>query len=234
MARRPSVLVVQHEDRCPVAMIEPWLEREGVGCDVLRPDRGDRLPPRLDGHDGLLVLGGHMGANDDAAHGWLRPTKDLVATTASAGGPFLGVCLGHQLAAVALGGRVTRNPHGPTRALLPFGPTSEGVEDPFASALSPGDEVLHHNDDVVVELPDGAALLAVAPDGTVQAARFGERAWGVQFHPEVDAGVVRGWARGADLQAEAACAAALESRREELHVTWEALIRRFGRVVAAG
>ncbi len=230
MSPRARVLVVQHEDACPVGLIEPWLAQAGLDCDVLEAHRGRALPVELVDHAALVVLGGRMGANDDADHRWLLPTKALIAATVAAGRPFLGVCLGHQLAAVALGGRVTPNPHGGTRALLPFRATDEGREDPLTSALAPDAPVLHWNNDVAVELPTTAVRLASAPDGTVQAARFGPSAWGVQFHPEVDATAVRRWADGDHRAAEETALAALDTRRHELHRAWEGLIRRFGRI----
>ncbi len=233
MERHPPVLVVQHEDECPVGLVGTWLARAGLSCDVLEAHRGRAVPAELVDHGALVVLGGHMGANDDADHRWLLPTKALIATTAASGRPFLGVCLGHQLAAVALGGRVTPNPHGRARALLPLGATDAGLHDPLLSALAPGSPVLHWNNDVAVDLPPTAVRLATAPDGTVQAARFGPSAWGVQFHPEVDVEIVRGWARGDDPAAEEVALTALVERREELHRSWEGLITRFARITLA-
>jgi GMP synthase (glutamine-hydrolysing) len=232
MSLSRRVLVVQHEDDCPVGLIEVWLAREGLRCDVLEAHRGRALPAGLVDHEALVVLGGRMGAEDDEDHRWLIPTRGLIAGTVASGRPFLGVCLGHQLATVALGGRVRPNPRGGTRALLPFAATAEGRRDPLTSALAPGAPVLHWNDDVAVELPATAVPLATAPDGTVQAARFGPSAWGVQFHPEVDTDIVRRWARGTHPTAEASTLTALGSRRDELHSVWEGLIRRFGRIVA--
>lgn len=230
MSPRPRVLVVQHEDGCPVGLIEPWLAGAGLDCDVLEAHRGRALPAELVEHPALVVLGGQMGADDDADHPWLVPTKALITTTVASGRPFLGVCLGHQLAAVALGGRVTPNPRGRARALLPFGATDEGRRDPLTSARAAGAPVLHWNDDVVVELPGAAVPLATAPDGSVQAARFGTSAWGVQFHPEVDTDIVRRWASGDEPVAEAEALGALDTRRQDLHRAWEGLVRRFGRI----
>ncbi|MGD8200227.1 type 1 glutamine amidotransferase [Ornithinimicrobium sp. W1679] len=231
MTPRPRVLVVQHEDDCPVAMIEPWLADVGLDCDVLAAHRGRAVPAHLVDHAGLIVLGGRMGAGDEARHRWLGPTKALIATVAAGGMPFLGVCLGHQLAAAALGGQV--RPHaGPTRALHPLGATPEGLRDALLGGLGDGPEVLHWNDDVVVRAPAGATVLARTPDGAVQALRLGPRAWGVQFHPEVTGAVVRGWAADRDLSAqEEQVVGELERRTPELHRGWARLVRTFGRTV---
>lgn len=230
---RRRVLVVQHEDDCPVGMIEPWLAREDIECDVLAAHEGRALPAALGEHVGLVVLGGRMGADDDADHRWLTSTKALIAGIAAAGLPFLGVCLGHQLAASALGGQVRRNPEGSLHRLAPFSPTPQGRTDPLTASLPAGTEVLHWNNDVVTALPRGASLLALAPDGTPQAIRFGDRAWGVQFHPEVEPELVASWTPGADARAEARTIAELHDRRTELHGPWETLIRRFGQLAVS-
>lgn len=230
MAAPPRILVLQHEDDCPVGMIEPWLRRAGVDVDVLPAHGGRAVPAALGDHVALVVLGGKMGAEDDAEHRWLLPTRALISATVAADRPFLGVCLGHQLGAVALGGQVRPNPAGPSHALVPFRPTAAGREDPLTGVLAAGSTVLHWNDDVVTELPPGATLLADAPDGTVQAARFGRRAWGVQFHPEVDAAIVGRWSQGPDPDADRTAIAELGRRRSDLHRGWEALLRRFARL----
>lgn len=230
LPRRRRVLVVQHEDDCPAAMVEPWLARAGLACDVLRAHHGRALPVGLGDHAGLIVMGGRMGANDDGEHRHLVPTKALIAATVAAGQPFLGICLGHQLATVALGGQVAPNPHGRTIGLQPWAPTGAGTSDPLTSTLTPGTSVLHWNDDVATRLPSTASRLASAPDGTVQAARFGARAWGVQFHPEVTPEVVNRWREDDDPARERGTMRALSERQSELHRAWERLVRRFARI----
>ena len=120
------VLVVQHQDDCPPALVGDWLVEAGCVLDVRRPYAGDELPDDLADHDAFLVLGGSMGAADDADHHWLAATKALIREAAEGGTPTLGICLGHQLAAVALGGEVTRNPQGQQLGLLPMGWTERG------------------------------------------------------------------------------------------------------------
>lgn len=230
MTVRPRILLIQHEDDCPPGMVEPWLARAGLDCDVLEAHQGRAVPAALGDHAGLVVMGGRMGAEDDADHRHLVPTKALIAGTVAGGWPFLGICLGHQLATVALGGEVRPNPEGQTTGLLSWRPTPDGRKDPLTSVLAPRTPVLHWNKDIATRLPSGATVLATGPDGSVQAARFSACAWGVQFHPEVTPDIVEVWAEGRDPEREKQTIDTLAARKAELHRPWEQLIRRFGRL----
>ncbi|WP_149814777.1 type 1 glutamine amidotransferase [Serinicoccus marinus] len=227
------VLVVQHEDKAPPGLLLPWLERAGLTCEVLPAHEGYALPATLTEHVALVVLGGSMSATDDREHRWLLPTRALITSVVAGGMPFLGICLGHQLATVALGGEVAAHPQGRTRGLLPWSPTPAGRTDPLTHVLDERDELLHWNGDIATVLPRSAEVLARAPDGTVQAVRLGARAWGVQFHPEVDADIVLGWTEGQQPEAEVAALHELRSRQDELHPAWERLLRRFGELASA-
>ena len=135
-----------------------------------------------------------MGACDDALAAWLAPTRALIADAVARGVPTLGVCLGHQLAAVALGGSVERNPSGRTIGQVPVRLTDAAASDPLVGGFD-GLAAIHYNDDVVTVVPEGATVLATLPDGRPQAIRFGPMAWGVQFHPETSPEVFAAWLR---------------------------------------
>ena len=125
-----------------------------------------------------------MGANDDADHAWLAPTKALVRLAAATGVPTLGICLGHQLSAVALGGRVDRNPRGQQIGVLDVGWTEAAAEDPLLGPLAGPVRAVQWNNDLVLDLPEGAVVLARTPHDEVQAVRYADTVWGVQWHPE--------------------------------------------------
>src|SRR5690242_11957185 len=173
-----------------------WLTEAGLVVHVRRPYAGDALPRDLRGHAGMVVLGGEMGAYDDAAHPWLTEVKDLCRTAVATGTPVLGICLGHQLLAVALGGEVARGPHGQQIGVLEVGWTPEAYVDPLLAPVAALDDApaVQWNNDVVTRLPDGATALARTPRGELQAARFGSAAWGVQWHPEAGVDIIRTWA----------------------------------------
>ncbi len=223
----PRVLVVQHQDDCPPALVGDWLVETGCALDVRRPYAGDDLPGDPRDHDVLLVLGGSMGANDDDAHEWLGPTKGLVIDAAQRHIPTLGICLGHQLVAVALGGEVGRNPRGQQLGLLPMGWTDEASRDDLMCTLVKTPRGVQWNDDIVTALPTGTVVLAQTERGEVQVARFGSTVWGVQLHPEVDEHILAEWAaEDPDRYAEGVLEdvlAQIADARDELETGWRPL-----------
>ena len=187
------IAVVEHQESCPPALLGGWLSDAGAELDVVRPYLGDDLPDAA-AYDALLVLGGDMGANDDDTVAWLGPLKEHIRAAVDTGTPVLGICLGHQLLAIALGGTVGRNPSGLTVGVEPVVWDAAVADDPLFSDLVAADRVVHWNADVVSRLPEGAAVLARSVDGSLQAARFAPAAWGIQAHPEVDVDLCRRWA----------------------------------------
>ena len=237
--RISPLLVVEHEDQCPPGWMGEWLREAGADLDVTRPYAGDTLPADLASHSGMLVLGGEMGAHDDATHPWLADVKRLVRSAAADGTPVLGICLGHQLAAVALGGEIEVNRHGQQIGVLGVGWTAAAYDDPLLAPLAAlGSDAarapaVQWNNDVVARLPEGAADLAHTARGELQAARLAPSVWGVQWHPEVGAEIIGTWAdhdrddaaeRGVDLDARIAEVAAARPR---LRATWRVLADRF-------
>lgn len=188
------LLVIEHEAQCPPAWMGEWLEQDGVALDVRRPYQGEALPEDLDEHDGMLVLGGSMDADADATHPWLTAVKALIRSAAEHHVPVLGICLGHQLIAVALGGTSEPNPRGQLVGRVQIGWLAEAAEDPLLGGLAAAQDAVHWNDDVVTLLPPDAVVLARTPRGDLQAARFAPTVWGVQWHPEVHADIVAAWA----------------------------------------
>jgi GMP synthase (glutamine-hydrolysing) len=230
------VLVVQPEVDDPPHLFGTWLEEAGCSLEVCHPYAGDMVPT-LDGYAGLVVMGGAMGANDDAVLDWIAPVKELIRDAVSERVPTLGICLGHQLAASALGGRVIPNPGGQQVGLLEVGWTAAAAADPLFGGLATPRRGVQWNYDVVVELPPDATVLAETDRGELQVVRYADRAWGIQLHPEVDAGIVATWVtdsergeladRGLDADA---LVAEIESARTELDHAWAPLAAGFADV----
>ncbi len=233
------ILVIEHEPDDPPAWFGVWLQDAGCDLHVCQPWAGDTLPGDLSGHDALLVMGGWMSAHHDAEVAWLAGVKELVRQAARDAVPTLGICLGHQVAAVALGGQVHTNPLGQQIGLTEVGWLDAAAADPLMAGVASPRRGIHWNSDIVTELPPGAVSLATAPRGEVQAARFGPAMWGVQWHPEIDEPLLRRWfdddpvsprELGLDAERELAAVAAA---RGELDDAWRPLAQRFAEIVLA-
>jgi GMP synthase (glutamine-hydrolysing) len=176
-------------------MIAAALGEHSLPYEVVRPDRGEALPD--EGSIGaLVVLGGPMGVHDGDDHPWLVPERALIAAAVGAGLPVLGVCLGAQQLAMALGADVTTGPTaeigvgqveltGPGRMDPVTGPEYGGLADNTLPCV-------HWHQDTF-SLPDGAVHLAATRLFAHQAFRFGPRAYGFQFHVEVDRPLAEAW-----------------------------------------
>lgn len=152
--------------------------------------RGDELPALSD-VSGLLVLGGEQSVREIRSYDYLEREAELMRDAVDAGVPVLGVCLGGQLLAHALGGQVTRM----ERRMVVWAeverlPAADG--DPVFGALPRRIRALHWNEDSFTLPPGGVELLTRAGPG-VEAFRAGDRAWGIQFHPEADAEALESW-----------------------------------------
>lgn len=189
----PVVLVVQHGADDPPGRLGRWLSEAGCRLEVVQCHADEPLPASLDRVAGLVVLGGAMGAYDDAEVPWLGATRTLLAEAVERGVATLGVCLGHQLLAVACGGSV-RPALEPQLGVVGLQLTAAAATDPLFGGLAAETQVVHWNNDIVVEAPAGSVVLSTSAAG-IQALRVGDHAWGLQFHPEVDPATVSGWAQ---------------------------------------
>jgi GMP synthase (glutamine-hydrolysing) len=185
-------LVLQHIACEPPGAYEDVLRAQGWELVRVELDEGE-TPPDWREVDAVVAMGGPMSANDEDALPWLAGEKRLIAEAVRAGTPFFGACLGVQLLASALGARVYVGAE-PEVGLLPVRLTDAGRSDPVFAGLP--DEVVTlqwHGD--TFDLPEGATLLATSPAYPHQAFRWGERAYGVQFHLEVSPAMAEEWGR---------------------------------------
>jgi GMP synthase (glutamine-hydrolysing) len=157
---------------------------------------GEPVPTRLDGADGLVVLGGVMDADETDDYPHLLATMDLLRDAADREAPALGICLGAQLAAAALGGRAYPGPAGEELGWTKVELTEAGRADPVTGALAEPAELFEWHHDTF-DPPPGATLLASGAVYPGQAFRLGSVV-AVQFHPEVDGPLLAGWWAGTD------------------------------------
>lgn len=171
------VLVLQHVASEGPGRIADALTARGISVRVIRIDRGEPVPTSLDGARGLIVMGGPMGVYEADRFPHLR---DEIALIRAAHGvvPVLGICLGSQLVAAALGASV--KPSGTLE--LGWLPITVHAADPLLE-LGTFVALCWHGD--VFDLPPGAVALASSAMTPLQAFRHG-RTWGLLFHVEAD------------------------------------------------
>ena len=231
----PRLLVLQPSESDPLAKLGGWLEAEGVELDLV-PLKEQPAPADLDGYQGVICLGGEMGALDDLEHPWLADARRLLSGAVSKRLPTLAICLGAQLLAAATGGQVRKGPQGPEVGVLLVAKRDAAAGDPLFADLPFTPDVLQFHNDEVHLLPPGAEHLAASPKYPNQAFRVGESAYGLQFHIETTPEIVLNWA--AKDPDSAACARAhhfdqefLEEAHRDFEEVWQPFVARFAKLV---
>ncbi|MET0289277.1 MAG: glutamine amidotransferase [Pseudoxanthomonas sp.] len=177
-------------------------ERESVVANV---EQGEALPDGS-GFAGVIVTGSAAMVTDRAD--WSERSAQWLREAAHAHVPLLGICYGHQLLAHALGGEVGDNPAGRESGTVHIDLHPPAAEDPLFSIMPLRFAAHATHVQTVVRAPDGATVLARSLQDACHAFRWGDRAWGVQFHPEFATHHMRGYvrARAEHLHSEGRCA----------------------------
>jgi GMP synthase (glutamine-hydrolysing) len=207
------VVVLHHLEK-------PFLGNAAAPLGALEIDerdlRGGDPLPALEEADALLSLGGDQSVRDIDRYPYMQKEAELLRDAVAAGVPVLGVCLGGQMLAHALGGKVERMPaRTVTWAEVEKLPQAEG--DPLFGELPDRLRALHWNEDGFTP-PDGAVELLSRAGPGGEAFRYGESAWGIQFHPEADAAALDGWYADVAWLAEAGVEERAAREADQVHL----------------
>jgi GMP synthase (glutamine-hydrolysing) len=188
------VLCLTHENDGPAGLFGEILGERGDELLEWNVSQGPPPEPPED-FDAIVVFGGSMHVDQEDRHPWLRAQYDLVRGVVDRGQPLLGVCLGGQLLAHAMGAHVgpaSRPEIGWHEVVL----TREGTDDPVLGALPERFDAFQWHS-YAFDVPEGGELLAESPV-CAQAFRLGPSAWAVQFHPEVTREILEAWRSGSE------------------------------------
>ena len=182
-----TFLMVVHQENSSTGRVGERLQAHGFNLDVRCPMIGHTLPQNLSDYTGVVMFGGPMSANDEHLPG-IRAELDWLPLVLKAELPYLGICLGAQMMARVLGARVDPHPEGHAEiGYYPVAPTAAG-QGLFRHALH-----VYHWHREGFQVPASAALLARGDTFENQAYRYGDRVYGIQFHPEVTLNIIERW-----------------------------------------
>ncbi len=175
-----------HQEKSSAGRVGHQLIEAGFDLDIRRPPLGDELPETLEHHAGAVVFGGPMSANDE--DDFVRRETEWLKVPLRENRPFLGICLGAQMLVNHLGGKVEGHGDGLVEiGWYPLKATEAG------EALMQWPEMVYQFHREGFSLPKDAVLLATAKAYPNQAFRYGENAWGIQFHAELTQMMMHRW-----------------------------------------
>ena len=188
---RPKILVFQHVPYEPLGTLDPLLKESGFRIRYVNFGRMPEARPQPGRYEALIVLGGPMNSDQIDTYPNLRTEVDIIREALDRDMSILGICLGAQLLAKALGGSVSRNPQREI-GWYDVDLTEAGRVDPVLEAFSQQQEVFQWHEDGIA-LPPQAVRLAGSELSHVQAFRHGEHAYGFQFHLEASLPLIERW-----------------------------------------
>ncbi|MBA2681670.1 MAG: type 1 glutamine amidotransferase [Ktedonobacteraceae bacterium] len=191
-----KVLILQHMQENPMGFVGTILNEYAIDCDVIHVER-EVLPDPIN-YAAIIALGGDQHVYDDEAYPYFRQEKVFIQRAIEHAIPFLGLCLGAQVLAAAVGGKVKR--HTMTEVgFFDVQLTEAGEHDVLFTGLPGYQRVFHWHEDTF-DLPSEAVLLATSENTENQAFRYGPSAYGLQYHIELDDSILNIWLHEPALQ----------------------------------
>lgn len=188
-----KLLVCQHVAHELLGTLDPLFRDAGFRIRYVNFGREPGAKPNLKGYAGLVLLGGPMNVGETERYPHLATEIDLVHQALELDIPILGICLGAQLIASALGAEVGPAPRTEI-GWHDVSPTVAGRDDPLLRHFADTERIFQWHGDAFA-ISEGATHLATGADCPHQAFRFGERVYGLQFHLEVDEPMIHRWLR---------------------------------------
>ena len=191
-------LVLQNAASDPPAYLETLLREHSITCEIIEVENTPL--PDLANYQAVIVMGGPQHVYADEGQPYLAREKELLHQAVAREIPTLGICLGAQLLASALGAEVRRH-HTSEVGFFEIPLTEDGARDPLFAGL-PGYHFAFHSHQDVFELPTDALHLASNATAPNQAFRYGKNAYGLQFHIELDDETLQSWLNEPDFARE--------------------------------
>lgn len=192
-------LVFQHIEVEHPGIFRDFMRQDGISWDTVELDEGDNIPG-LEDYDALIVMGGPMDVWEENEHPWLVTEKQAIRQAiVELNMPYLGFCLGHQLMADALGGKVGKMAK-PEVGILDIELTSDGLESALFSGTQKNIKSLQWHGAEVIEPPPGSLILAKSPSCSLQALQYKNTAFSMQCHIEMIDSTVSDWGKIAEYE----------------------------------
>jgi GMP synthase-like glutamine amidotransferase len=200
MSSKRRILILQHIAIEHPGIFRTFLAEDGIAWDAIELNEGGHIPD-LNGYDALWVMGGPMDVWEKDEYPWLEVEISVIREAVSFQKlPYLGLCLGHQLLAEALGGKVGPAAQ-PEIGILDVHLTEAGMINPIFEGISNDSKCLQWHSAEVLDAPAGAEILASSDACKVQAMLINGNALGLQYHVEISGETVADWARVPEYEA---------------------------------
>lgn len=185
-----SILVLEHHPKETSCTLGRVLGEHGHRLNVVHMDRGGRLPEDLDDITGLVIMGGPQNVDQTDQYPWLNDEMQLIVRAKERSLPMVGVCLGAQLIAKALGGEVAAMEK-PEVGMLPVRLTMPKFVDPVLQGIRWQFPAMHMHMQEVTKLPPGGMPLCMSDACKIQAYRVGLDIYAFQYHFEADRNLIQ-------------------------------------------